>query len=375
MIYLDYNAGAPVRAEVASEMARVLEAGPGNASSLHSRGRNARGLIESARERLAGVLGVSASEIIFTGGGSEADNLALRGVARARGGGHLVTTAIEHPAVLAAARALEEDGFGLTVVRPDSRGIVDPAAIAAALRPETFLVSVMAANNETGSLQPLGEIAKLLEGKGILFHSDAIQALGKISFRPGFLDLAAFSAHKLGGPQGVGALYLRAGTRLRPLIYGGGQERALRAGTENVAGIAGFALAAELAAAELEDYTRRLGALRDLFESKIMAAVAGTVRHGQTGLRLPNTSSFSFPGTEGEAVVLGLDARLVAASTGSACSSGKIEASHVLTAMGVPPAQGRAAVRFSLGPGNTEEEVATAASAVIEVVLSLRRRA
>jgi len=373
LIYLDYNASAPVRPEVLAVMEDVFRTVPGNASSIHSRGRRARALVEEARERLGSALGVAPAELIFTGGGSEADNLALKGTAYAHGRGHLITTAIEHPAVLETCRYLAGVGFDLSVVKCDAEARVDPAAILAALRPDTILVSVMAANNEVGTIQDLAGIRAALGSSRVSFHSDSIQALGKTFLDLAPVDMATFSAHKLGGPQGVGALYLRSGTKLHSLVHGGGQEVGMRAGTENVAGIVGFSLAAELVRGELDAYVKRVSRLRDLLEERIVDLVEGVRLHGPRKGRLANTANISFPGIPGEAVVLGLDARSIAVSTGSACSSGQLEPSHVLSAMGVSPEEGKEAVRISLGPDTTREQVLTVAGALSEVVAGFRR--
>ncbi|HOO76932.1 MAG TPA: cysteine desulfurase family protein [bacterium] len=373
-VYLDHNASTPVRPEVAEIMRAAAEVISANPSSLHASGRLAREKIEDARFRVGRALGCLPEEIIFTGGGSEADNLAIKGSVGARGGGHIVTTAIEHPAVLNPCRYLESTDCTVTRVKPDAFGMIDPEAVAAAVRSETVLVSVMAANNEVGTVQPVREIMKLLSPRGVLLHVDAIQAVGKIPVEcpPG--DMMAVSAHKIGGPKGVGALYCRSGLELHSLIHGGGQEDGRRSGTENVAGIIGFALALELAVAEVRKYGDRVSSLRDRLETMIESSLPGVSFNGHRTARLPNTLNLSFAGVDGEALVLGLDARGVEVSTGSACSSGKLEPSHVLTAMGFGPERAQSAVRFSLGAATVEEEIRVAAEAVVEVVRSLRGR-
>ncbi len=376
-IYLDHNATTPVRPEVVEAMLPYFQLDYGNPSSIHSLGRRSRRALEEAREKVAGAVGADPSEIVFTGGGSEADNLAIKGVAwrnRSRGN-HLITTEIEHPAVLNTCRYLEKNGFRVTYLPVDGAGLVDPVRLAGAIGKETVLISVMTANNEVGTIEPVAEIARIAREKGVAFHSDSIQLLGKLPVEVSELgaDLLSFSAHKIYGPKGVGALYLRKGTRIHPLVHGGGHEGGKRAGTENVPGLVGFGKACELAAQEAGGYEKKVEPLRDLLEKLIKERVKDVIFNGSREKRLPNTLNLSFKYVEGEGVVLGLDMRGIAVSTGSACSSGSLEPSHVLKAMGVPPVVAQTAIRFSLGPENTEGEMEETAGAVKEVVDRLRR--
>ncbi|MBI2505270.1 MAG: cysteine desulfurase [Candidatus Latescibacteria bacterium] len=358
-IYLDHNATTPLRPEVLGVMQRYLAEAFGNPSSLHTFGQEARAGLEEARTRLASGLGCAPGEVHFTSGGTEADNWALLGCAAARGQGRIVTTAIEHHAVLHSCRHLQKQGFEVCLVRPDPRGWVDPEAVEALLDDRTILVSAMHANNETGVLQPVAQIGQLTRRRGIPFHVDAVQSFGKVPVQVDQLgaDLVAVSAHKLNGPKGVGALYARGGTRLEPWIHGGGHEGGLRAGTENVAGIAAFGLAAQLALAEQSAHQRELGRLRDRLEVGILGALGGVQVNGQGAPRLPNTLNLSIAGVQSEALLLGLDLEGVAVSSGSACSAGGEEPSHVLLAMGLERRLAAGSLRFSLGWGNSEVEV------------------
>lgn len=377
MIYLDHNATTPLHPRVLAAMEPWLRDRWGNPSSPHRLGHEARVAVERARERIAQGLGFRPSEVVFCASGTESDNLALRGVARALAGRgrHLVTTAVEHHAVLHTGRALEREGFRVTCAPVTGDGVVDVEALAAALGPETVLVSVMHANNETGVVQPVEEIAALARSRGVLFHTDAVQTVGKLPRRPGELgaDLVTFSAHKIRGPKGVGALCVREGTPLEPVVTGGAQERGLRAGTENVAGIVGLAEAVALALEGSAGEEDRLGALRDRLEREVVAGLRGVRVNGAGAPRVPNTSSLSFGGVDGESVVLGLDLLGICVSTGSACTTGDPEPSHVLLAMGVPPRLAQGTVRISLGQETTEEDVQAAARALVETVERLRR--
>lgn len=359
-IYLDHNATAPVDPEVGKFMSRLVEETYGNASSIHHPGNQARFAMESARRSVAQLLNCTARRIIFTGGGSEADNLAIKGLAFAqrRRGMHIITSAIEHPAVLAACRWLQDFGFEVTFLKVDHEGIVDPADLREAIRPETILVSIMAANNETGAIQPTGELAALAHSQGALFHTDAVQAVGKIPLDVQELavDLLTLSAHKIHGPKGVGALYVRQGVKLDPLVHGGKQEHELRAGTENVPGIAGLGKAAELAVQRLPKMADVL-ALRDRLERGIRELVPGAKLNGPTANRLPNTLNVTLPALRGESVVLAMDQKGVALSSGSACRAGSPDPSHALLAMGLSEADAHCALRFSLGMGNTVDEI------------------
>lgn len=375
--YLDHAATTPVRAEAAAAMAACMGECFGNPASLHQAGQRARRVVESARLALATHLGCDPEEIVFTSGGTESDNLALRGVvSTARGRRHIVTTEIEHSAVLSCCEGLAAEGVEITRVPVEPTGAVRVEAVLAAVRPDTALVSVMLANNETGVIQPVHEIARGLRDRGGLFHTDAVQALGKTPVNVNELgvDLLSVSAHKIGGPKGVGALYVRKGTRLAPILRGGHQERDLRAGTENVPGIAGFGAAVEAAAREMGEWPRRLAEMRDRLEGAIMSGVPDAVVNGGTVPRLPQISNVGFAGIEGEALLLALDVQGITVSTGSACRSGAPEGSHVLKAMGVPAATARGSVRFSLGLGNDAAQIERAATVVVETVRKLRRR-
>jgi len=361
-IYLDHNATTPVAPEVREAMLPFLGDECGNPSSIHGFGSHARAALEAARRVVAQGLNCTARRIVFTGGGSEADNLALRGAAKASDGSrrHLIVSSIEHPAVLATARDLAASGYGLTLLPVNREGVVETAQLEAAIRPDTLLVSVMLANNETGALQPVRELADLAHRHGALFHCDAVQGFGKIPVDVEELgvDLLALSAHKLHGPKGVGALYVRKDVRINPLITGGAQEYALRAGTENVPGIIGFAKAVELSLKRLYgEEPARVSRLRDRLEEGIMAVLPGARRNGPKDQRLPNTLNMNLPEIRGESLVLFLDRKGIAFSSGSACKSGNPDPSHALLAMGLTAQEAHCSVRFSLGAANTDEEI------------------
>jgi cysteine desulfurase len=353
----------------------------GNPSSIHSAGRLARALVDAARDQVAEVLNARAREIVFTGGGSESDNLALRGATRRliAQGRHLIVSAVEHDAVLDTARDLEQSGFELTVLPVDAQGRVLPATLAAALRPDTILVSVMLANNEVGTIQPVRDLASLVhENSRAIFHTDATQALGKLPLDVQELgvDLLTISAHKVYGPKGVGALYVRHGIGLDPIITGGGQERTRRSGTENVPGVVGFGVAAKLADADRTAETERQGKLAGILTRRIQAGVPDAIPTGApAGERLPNFSTFAFPGAEGELLLLRLDRVGLCASGGSACTSGSLAPSHVLLAMGFSPQLAAAPLRLTLGRGSSEAEVVTAGDLVVREVAALRESA
>ncbi len=375
-IYLDHNATTPLRAEVLAAMTEIYENVSGNPSSVHFLGRAARKRLEAGRERVAEAVGARPEEIVFTGGGTEADNLAVQGIAYAyrSKGDHIITSAIEHPAVLAACRFLEKERFSVTYLPVSREGLVDPGELEAAIRPETILVSVMTANNETGVIQPIAEIGRIAKARKIPFHTDAIQGLGKIplSVEEMGVDLMSLSGHKVYGPQGVGALYIRKGVRVRPLTYGGHHERGKRPGTENLAGIVGFGEACRLAAENLESEADRLRLLRDRLCSEISERIPRVKLNGAPGLRLPNTLNLSFEYVEGEGILLGLEEKGIAAATGSACTSGELAPSHVLSAMGVEAALAQGSVRFSLGRENTLEDILFTVDALVPVVKRLR---
>ena len=365
MIYLDYNATTPLAPEVFEAMQPYLARHFGNPSSIHAAGREARAAIDDARDRLAGLLGAKSHEIIFTGGGTESDNLAVIGVARASAGQgrHVITSATEHHAVLHAFEYLaKKEGFRVTWLPVDHHGRIDLDQLAAALTPETTLVSIMSANNETGTLQPVAEIGALCRKRGVIFHSDAIQSFGKEPIPRGACDALSLTAHKFHGPKGAGLLYLRAGLPLDRLQHGGSHENQRRPGTENVAAIAGLARAAELAVASMDAERPRQAALRDRLWEGIRAAFPAAVMNGDPRERLANTLNVSFPGLDGESLLINLDLAGICASSGSACMVGSIVPSHVLLAMGVAPQLARATVRFSLGKGTTDAEIETTIS-------------
>ena len=372
-IYMDANATTPVLPEVLQAMQPFWADRFGNASAVHGFGRGARAAVDGAREQVALLIGARAAEITFTSGGTESDNLALFGMLRAAD--HLVVSAIEHDAVLHAADALEAMGVHVSRVACDANGIVDPGAVQAALRDDTKLVSVMLANNETGAMQPVETIADIVHAHGALLHTDAVQAGGKIAMDVQALrcDLLSLSAHKMHGPQGVGALWMRGGLKLRPMLHGGSHERQRRAGTENVTGIVGFGAAAELTAAWLKAGAgASLAALRDRLELSLRERIADVAVNSGHVERLPNTSSQCFAGVNAEELVIALDLQGLAISGGSACQSGAIEPSHVLRAMGLSGEQARSSVRFSLSRLTTEEEVDAVAAIVTAAVARLR---
>jgi cysteine desulfurase len=368
--YFDQNATAPVAPEVLHTLANSLAEVYGNASSIHYFGQMARQRVEAARRSVAERFGCAPQEIVFTSGGTESDNLALFGVARTRSGSHIITSAIEHPAVLNACARLEREGHHVTYVAPEPDGRVSPESIRSALRTDTALISVMHANNETGVVLPVSEIGAIAKDAGVLFHVDGVQAAGKlpIDLRNLGADLYALSGHKFGAPKGVGALYVRKGVAIDPILYGGRHERERRAGTENVPGIVALGCAANLAI----DLTA-IGALRDRLEKGILGRVPAVQVNGVRHHRLPNTTNIRFEGIEGEAMTIALDLRGYAVSSGSACSSGAVEPSHVLLAMGLTPEEARSSVRFSLGSSNTTEEVDGLIDAVADCAAHLRR--
>jgi cysteine desulfurase len=376
-IYLDYNATSPAAPAVVEAMLRVLRDGVGNPSSVHAFGQRAKAVVDDARQQVASLIDADPTEIVFTSGGTEADNLALRGAALALAHGprrRLVTSGLEHEAVLNTAKALERDGWSVTRVTTSASGIVTPDALRAALGDDVAIVSIMHANNEVGTIQPVAELAALARAHGALFHTDAVQSVGKIpvSVRALDVDLLSLSAHKFAGPAGIGALWIRRGVRLVPYLTGGRQERNRRAGTENVAAIAGLGVAARLASAHLADAAARIGGLRDRLEAAILDAVPGTAVNGDRAHRVPNTTNIGFDGIEAESLLIALDLEGIAVSTGSACSSGSLEPSHVLRAMGLPTARARNSLRFSLGAGTTAEDIDTVITVLPRLVQKLR---
>jgi len=374
--YFDHNATTPVSPEVIQTMLGCLAEVYGNASSIHHFGQMAKQRLEMARRQTAALVNCRPQEIVFTSGGTEADNLALFGVVRhsKRPQRHLVTTAIEHPAVLNACAQLEREGVEVTYVRVGASGVVDPDDVRRALRPSTLLVSVMHANNELGTVQPIAEIARITREAAVYLHSDGVQTLGKIPVEVHALgvDLYSMSGHKIYAPKGLGALFVRKGTRMDSILYGGHHERERRPGTENVPGAVALGCAAEVAARDLGGQPD-LAALRDRLENAILAQIPHTGVNGARQLRTPNTTNIYFDGIEGEALVIALDLRGFAVSTGAACSSGAVEPSHVLTAIGLPAERARASIRFSLGRSNTREQVDALIHAVDDSVRHLRR--
>ena len=380
-IYMDANATTPLLPEVFEAMRPFWMEHYGNASSIHQQGQQARGAVEQARGAVARFLHCLNSEIVFTSGGTESDNLAIFGVLsnEAAGSAHLITTTIEHHAVLHAAESLAKNKVEVTFLECTPQGIIEPAALQAALRPNTKLVSIMFANNETGVIQPIAELAAIAHAAGALFHTDAVQASGKLPLDLSAegplrnIDLLTLSGHKIYAPKGIGALFVRRNVRLAPMLHGGTHERQRRAGTENVAGIVGLGKAAELAATWLTTTgPDELTALRDRFEQGVLTQIEGTGVNGGNAPRVSNTSNLYFDHLEAEALVIALDLKGLSVSGGSACQSGAAEPSHVLTAMGLPPARARASVRFSLSRLTTQEEVDEALKIVPAAVARLR---
>ena len=376
-IYLDHAATTAVSPEVLREMLPFMTECFGNAASIHGTGREAHRALDRARKQVAAVLGAQPQEVYFTSGGSESDNWAVKGVAwAARGRGkHVITSAVEHHAVLNACAWLEGMGFEVTRLPVDALGRVDPDSVARALRPDTVLISVMTANNEIGTLQPIREIGEIARSRGVPFHTDAVQAAGHIPVNVEELqvDLLSLSAHKFHGPKGVGVLYVRRGTKLDSLIHGGAQERGLRAGTPNVPGAVGLAKALELASASLPESADRVRALRDQLIREIRARIPDAVLNGDPERRLPGNVHFSFPGVDGEALLLRLDLAGIACSGGSACTSGAQEPSHVLAAIGQAPELAKGGLRMTLGEENTPEEIKEVLRVLPEIVQDLKR--
>ncbi len=369
--YFDHNATTPVSPEILEVYLPVLLEVYGNASSIHHDGQLAKQKLEIARRQTADLLGCTPREIVFLSGGTEANNLALFGA----GARHIVTTAIEHPAVLNPCTQLVHQGVQVTCVSVNSSGIVDPNDIRRAVRPETGLISVMHVNNEIGTIQPIADIAAIAREAGILMHSDGVQAAGRIGVDVKALgvDLYSVSAHKMYAPKGIGALYVRKGTKLSPLLYGGKHEQQRRAGTENVPGAAALGAAASWLQQNLATESARLASLRDRLEEGIVASIPGVSINGSKTSRSPNTTNLCFDGIEGESLVIALDLRGFAVSSGSACSSGAIEPSHVLTSIGLSPPEAKSSLRFSLGRSNTAEQVDALTEAIMASVAHLRR--
>ena len=375
-IYLDYAASAPVLPEVLDEMLPFFIDVYGNPSGVHAAGRDARKAVEQARRQFSAAIGAEPREILFTSGGSESDNLAIRGVASSmkEKGKHLITSRMEHPAVLNTCRSLEKEGYSVTYLTPDRDGIISPEQVRDAIGPDTVLVSIMTANNEIGTVEPVAEIGTICRGKGVLFHTDAVQAAGALPLdvQAMNIDLLSLSAHKFHGPKGTGVLYVRRGTRLDPQITGGSQERGLRAGTENVPGIVGAGKAIEIATANREENNTRIRELRDLLIRRVLEHVPGAQLNGHPEKRLPNNCNFSFADIESEALLLRLDLSGIAASGGSACTSGSMEPSHVLQAIGIEEDMSRGSIRLTLGRETTREEIEKTAQILPAIVKDLR---
>ena len=375
-IYMDHSATTPVAPEVLEAMLPYFSEKFGNASSLHSFGLEAKEALEESREKVAGLLGAKPEEIIFTAGGTESDNLALKGIARKnqKSGKHIITTRVEHPAILECCRKLEKEGFEVTYLPVTNEGLVEIATLESAIRSDTILISVMHANNEVGTIQPLEEIGRLAAEKDIYLHTDAVQSVGKIPTDVNKLgvDLLSLSAHKLYGPKGVGALYIRNGTRLESIIQGGGHERGLRSGTENIAGIVGLARAAVLAGETMTMEAERLTRLRDRLAELVLLKVKESWINGTMKMRLPGNLNFGFKYVEGESLLLFLDSIGISVSTGSACSSHKLEPSHVLLSLGLKPEECHGSLRITLGRSNTVEEVDYVALGIARAVERFR---
>ncbi|MCI0548184.1 MAG: cysteine desulfurase [Candidatus Rokubacteria bacterium] len=374
-VYLDHNASTPVHPEVVAAMLPYFSEQYGNPSSVHAFGREARDGVEAARDRVARFLDVAPGEVVFTSGGTESDNFAIKGVAGARGRGHLVTSRIEHHAVLRTCQALEAQGFTVTYLPVDGHGMVDPDDMARAIRPDTILASIMHANSEAGTIQPLAAIGRVTRARGVPLHVDAVQTFGKVPIDVDAfgIDLLSFSGHKIYGPKGVGGLYVRKGTKMLSIQHGGEHERRRRAGTENVTGIVGLGAAVEIRARDMDAEARRLRALRDRLWEGVSARVAEVRLNGHPTERLPGTANLCFRHVESESIVLGLDLEGIAVSAGSACTSGNVEPSYVLVAMGLPLDWAMGAVRCSLGRSTSDEDIEYVIGAMASLTAKLRR--
>ncbi len=376
-IYLDNAATTPVRREVLEAMLPYFGQAGHNPSSLHAEGRRARAGLDDARDRVAALLGVPRKTITFTGSGSESDNQAIIGVARALApkGRHIISSAIDHHAVLHSLDALRDEGFEITLLGVDARGLVDVEEFAAALRPDTTLATIMLANNEIGTIQPIARLAATARERGVIFHTDAVQAAPWIDVRPNDLgvDMLSISAHKFNGPKGVGVLYAREGVPVQPLVYGGGQEFGRRAGTENVAGIVGLATAFELSAREREQTSSRVAAQRDRLENRLKALEDVRI-NGEGAPRVANNCNVSFAGIDSESMLVALDLEGIAVSTGSACTSGALEPSHVIAALGIDPRWHQGVIRFSLGHSTLDAEIERAGDVVARLATQMRER-
>ena len=379
-VYLDYNATTPVEPEVLDAMLPYFSGEFGNASSIHTFGQKARAAVETAREQVAALIGARPQEIFFTSGGTESDNHAIFGITgsfanASKSRPHVITSFVEHEAVLNACQALEKQGVDVTYLHVDQDGLIDLQDLRGAIRKETALITIMHANNELGAIQPVEEIGRIAKDADVYFHTDAVQSAGKlpIDVNQFQLDLLSLSGHKLYAPKGIGALYVRGGTRLKQLLYGGHHQRGMRPGTENVAGIVGLGKAAEIARQSLANDAKRLSALRDQLEHGLLHRVPHSRINAARAPRTPNTANLVFPGVEGEALLIALDLKGLACSTGAACSSGAVEPSHVLTAIGLPAEEARASLRFSLGRQTTQADIDFALQVVPAAVAQLRQ--
>lgn len=375
-VYFDHSATTAMDPEVLEAMLPFMKEKYGNPSSIHSFGREVKVALEEARESIADYLKIRAADIYFTSGGTESDNMALRGVAYQlkSKGKHIITSKVEHHAVLHTCEALADEGFEVTYLAPDKYGMVHPDAVEKAIRDDTILISIMHANNEVGTINPIDKIGKIAREKGVLFHSDAVQSFGKIPMNLSKLpvDLMSMSGHKIYGPKGVGILYIRKGVRLEKLTYGGEHERGRRPGTENIPGIIGMAKAVELRRTQMDEINENVRKLRDMLYDKVMEKLPRVFLNGHPEKRLTSHLNLSFQGIEGEALLLSLDLKGIAASSGSACTSGSIDPSHVLSAMGVKPELAQSSIRFTLGKDNTEEDVEYTLRVLPEIVERLR---
>lgn len=375
-IYLDHNATTPLHPEVADEVCRCLREDFGNPQTLYSYGKEARKLVHNARETAAALIGAKREEIIFTSGGTESDNMAVRGVAygNVSKGRHVITSAIEHHAVLESCKGLEKEGFEVTYIPVDEYGVVRLDELSKAIRPDTVLISIMHANNEVGTIQPVSDIGGIAKGKGIPFHTDAVQTFGKLRINVDEMniDLLSVSAHKLHGPKGIGALYVRKGVRMKNILFGGHQERKLRPGTHNVPGIVGLSKAVEIASRDMEEEGRKLLRLRDRLWDGIRSRIPHVRMNGYPSNMLNNTLNVSFEFVEGESLILSLDDQGICVASGSACTSDSLEPSHVLTGMGLSPEVAHGSLRFSLGRGSTEQEIDFVIETLPKVVERMR---
>ena len=373
-IYLDHNATSPLRDDARAALAGELARVPGNPSSMHAEGRAARARIDAARDAVAALVQAQASEIVFTSGGTESDNFGVKGLAWARGGGHVITSKIEHHAVLRTCQALEAQGFDVTYLPVDETGMIDLDDVRRALRPDTIAISIMHANSEVGTIQPVRAIGALARERGIAFHVDAVQTFGKVEIdvEAFNIDLLSFSGHKIYGPKGVAGLYIRKGTKMVSVQHGGEHERRRRAGTENVPGIVGLGKAVEVRAREMKDEAVRLTALRDRLWEGVRARVPDVRLNGHPTERVPGTANIAYKNVESESIVLGLDLKGIAVSAGSACTAGSVEPSYVLVAMGVPLEWAMGAVRASLGRSTTAEDIDYVVESVEPIVRKLR---